>query len=187
MIHACILSTISGCWYTVNARKEGILSMGSGSTGGDKEGQGRLYRRGYVWTSPWKMLGFHLAERGTGMGSHVLQAHDLGLMYCTVARNSQSSRESLIMEWIKHKTKNSTAVDCSMIAYPEFLFSLSAVRLVFHILGCHILGNKGTTSQPALLATQEGGTPTWVIKKSCCDLGFSNCCDGAMPLEVGVL
>lgn len=93
------------------------------------------------------------------MGSHVLQAHDLGLMYCTVARNSQSSRESLIMEWIKHKTKNSTAMDCSMIAYPEFLFSLSAVRLVFHILGCHILGNKGTTSQPALLATQEGGTP----------------------------
>lgn len=93
------------------------------------------------------MLGFHLAERGTGMGSHVLQAHDHGLICCTVARNAHSSRGSLIMEWIKHKTKNSTAMGCSVIAYPEFLFSLSAVRLVFHILGCHILGNKGTASQ----------------------------------------
>lgn len=119
------------------------------------------------------MLRFHLAERGIGMSSHVLQAHDHGLIYCSVA-SSWSSRESLIMEWIKHKTKNSTAMDCSVIAYPEVLFSLSAVRLVFHILGCHVLGNKVTASQPALLTTQESETPTWVIKKSRYDVGFSN-------------
>lgn len=93
------------------------------------------------------MPGFHLTEKDAGMDSQVLQAHDLSLIYCTVARNAQSSRESVIMERIKHKTKNSTAVDYFVIAYPEFLFSLTAVRLVFHILGCHILGNKGTASQ----------------------------------------
>lgn len=93
------------------------------------------------------MLGFYLVERDAGMDSCVLQAHDLGLMYCTIARSAWSSRESVIMEWIKHKTKNSTAVHCFMIVHPEFLFSLCAVRLVFHILGCHILGNKGTASK----------------------------------------
>ena len=55
------------------------------------------------------------------------------------------------MECMKHKTKNFTAMDCSLIAYPEFLFSLRAVRLVFHILGCHVLENVGPASQPALL------------------------------------
>lgn len=70
------------------------------------------------------MLGLHLAERDAGMDSHVLQAHDLGLMYWTVARRAQSIRESVIMEWIKHKTKNAIAVDCSVTAHPEFLFSL---------------------------------------------------------------
>lgn len=69
----------------------------------------------------------------------------------TTARSAWSSRQNLIMEWIKHKTKNSTVLDCPIIAYPEFLFSLSAERLAFHILGCHILGNTGTASQPALL------------------------------------
>lgn len=80
------------------------------------------------------------------MDSHVLQAHDLGLMYCTVARSAQSSRESVIMEWIKHKTKNSIDVDCFVVAHPEFVFSFSAVRLVFHIVGCCALGNKGTAA-----------------------------------------
>lgn len=99
------------------------------------------------------MLGFHLAERGTGMGPHVLQAHGLGFMRCTVTRSAWASKESVIMEWIRQKTENSTVVDCFVIAYPEFLFSLSAVRLVFHILGCHILGSTGTASQPALSTT----------------------------------
>ena len=42
-------------------------------------------------------------------------------------------------------------MNCSLIAYPGFSFSLSAVRLAFHILGCRILGNVGPASQPALL------------------------------------
>lgn len=92
------------------------------------------------------MLGFHLAEKGTGMGSHVPRAHGLGLMHYTVTRSARSSKESVIMGWIKLKTENSTAVDCFVITYPEFLFSLSAGRLVFHVLGCRILGIK---AQPA--------------------------------------
>lgn len=70
------------------------------------------------------------------------------LSSCAVARSSWPSRQSVIMEWIRHKIKNSTALDCCMIAYPEFLFSLSAERLALHILGCHILGDIGT-AQPA--------------------------------------
>ena len=55
------------------------------------------------------------------------------------------------MECMKHKTKNFTAMDCSLIAYPEFLFSLRAVRLAFHVLGCHVLENVQPTSTSELV------------------------------------
>lgn len=107
-------------------------------------------------------LEFHLADSGAGIGSYVLHIHDLGLMAsCTTARSAWSGRHNPIMEWIKHKTKNSTVLDCSVIAYPEFLFSLSAERLAFHILGCRILGNIGTASQPALLSQYPDHLVGW--------------------------
>lgn len=71
------------------------------------------------------------------------------LASCTLARSAWSSRQNLIMEWIKHKTKNSRALDYSMIAYPEFLFSLSAEIGISHIWLPYLRIYRH--SQPALL------------------------------------
>lgn len=130
------------------------------------------------------MLGFHLAERDAGMDSSVLQAHGLGLMYCTVARSAQSSREGVIMEWIKHQTKSTIAVDCFVRAYPEFIFSLSAVRLVFHIFGCHSLGIKGTASQH-FWPPRKVPPPFGSLRNHALMLTLITKCTGVMPLGGG--
>lgn len=105
MSHACSLSTIPCSWCTENIGRGGILPMGSRSTRGIgrvKEVFMKRLHLNWALKDDWD---FHLAEKGAEMGSYVLQAHDIGLIYYTIARNAWSSRESLIMEWVKYKNK----------------------------------------------------------------------------------
>ena len=98
MIHACTLSMLPCCWCTENTGKEGIFPMGNGNIAGIGRVKESFTEEVTFEPSLERGLGFHLVERGAGMGSYVLQAHDLDLMYCTLAGSAWSSRESLIME-----------------------------------------------------------------------------------------
>lgn len=128
-------------------RERRNISCGEWEHSKNRESQEKLHKRGYIWTEPWKMTRITSSREGCRNGllrtsgswpwPHVLY---------TLAGSAWSSRESLIMECMMHKTKNFTAMDCSLIAYPEFLFSLRAVRLAFHVLGCHVLENVRPTS-----------------------------------------
>lgn len=134
--------------------KEGILTVGSWGTGGDREGQGKLYRRGYIWTRPWNMTRISSSRKGLREGLIICASGSWPWPHVrrTLGRTAQPSSESLIMEWIKHKKLKILQPWIALWQHIQnSYFPSSTVRLAFHILGCHILGNTGTTSQPALL------------------------------------
>lgn len=161
MIRASVLPALPCCQCAGNTGKGGVFPVGSGNIAGigrvEKASQKRLCMKRTL-KDDWD----YIQQRGCRNGLLCTSGPwPWPRVLYTLAGSAWSSRESLIMECMKHKTKNFTAMDCSLIAYPEFLFSLRAVRLAFHILGCHVLENVGPASQPVLLNRYSDHLGEW--------------------------
>lgn len=114
-----------------------------GQAGSRKTSQKRLHLNGTL-KDDWDFIQLRGVQGRVHMCFRLMTLASCALY---LGGTSQFSTERLIMEWIKHKTKNPTAIDCSVTAHPEFLFFSQNTEMAFRIFGCCILENTGTASQ----------------------------------------